>query len=453
MNRVKSLVNRAKATLSIVNCPLSIKKAKASLSTVNCPLSIKKAKATLSTVNCPLSIKKAKATLSIVNCQLSIKKAKAPLSIVNCQLSIILAALMIFGGCKKDKDKDKDKDTIAVMSVSVSPATLSLTEGGFQKLSATVLPAEATDNAVTWSSSATGVATVANDGTVIAVKAGVATIIATAGEKTGECLVEVTAASVAVTSITLSKTELELAEGADATLTATVTPDDATDKMVTWTSSNRSIATVTDGKVTAVKAGVAIITVTVANGSKMATCEVRVFDPSTIDPGVMINGVRWATRNLDAPGHFAATPEDYGKFYQWHRATAWDATGAITGWENTPPVIDSWTADITPAGWRLPTLAHLQTLLDNTNVTTELRVQGGITGRVFIDKTTNATLFLPAAGYRAYSGGTLTSGGGFYWSSTANGNTRAYYLNFGGINAGLSSETGAFGFPIRCVAE
>ena len=129
-------------------------------------------------------VNRAKASLSIVNCQLSI--AKAPLSILNCQLSILiaLAALMTFSGCKS---KDDDNKTVVVASVSVSPSTLSLVEGSSsQKLSAAVLPADATDKTVTWSSSATGVATVATDGTVTAVKAGTATITENNGGKKGE---------------------------------------------------------------------------------------------------------------------------------------------------------------------------------------------------------------------------------------------------------------------------
>lgn len=79
------------------------------------------------------------------------------------------------------------------------------------------------------------------------------------------------------TSVTLNKTTLSLAVGANETLTATVLPADATDKTVTWKSSDATIAGVdSTGKVSGVKAGTADITVTTKDGSKTAKCTVTV---------------------------------------------------------------------------------------------------------------------------------------------------------------------------------
>ena len=87
--------------------------------------------------------------------------------------------------------------------------------------------------------------------------------------------------TVAVTSVTLDKTEAALNIGESVTLTATVAPDDATDKTVTWTSSDATVATVSDeGVVTAVAAGTATITVTTTDGAKTATCTVTVAEPT-----------------------------------------------------------------------------------------------------------------------------------------------------------------------------
>lgn len=80
--------------------------------------------------------------------------------------------------------------------------------------------------------------------------------------------------SVSVTGITLDKTSVSLIEGENGTLSASVSPDDATDKTVTWTSSNESVATVADGVVTAVAAGTA--TITAKAGDQEATCAVTV---------------------------------------------------------------------------------------------------------------------------------------------------------------------------------
>ena len=80
--------------------------------------------------------------------------------------------------------------------------------------------------------------------------------------------------TVAVESVTLNKTELTLEVGGEETLTATVAPDDATDKTVTWSSDNTAIATVENGKVTAIAAGTA--TITAKAGDKTDTCSVTV---------------------------------------------------------------------------------------------------------------------------------------------------------------------------------
>ena len=167
------------------------------------------------------------------------------------------------------------KKVVAVTSVSLNKTSLSLTEGDTATLTATVKPDNATNKTVTWSSSNTAVATVDASGKVTAVKEGSATITAKAGDKTATCAVTVAAKVIAVTSVTLDKTSLSLTEGDSATLTATVKPDNATNKTVTWSSSNTAVATVdANGKVTAVKEGSA--TITAKAGDKSATCTVTV---------------------------------------------------------------------------------------------------------------------------------------------------------------------------------
>ncbi len=90
-------------------------------------------------------------------------------------------------------------------------------------------------------------------------------------------------AIISVTGVTLDQSALSLIVGGDATLTATVAPENATNKTVTWTTSNDKVATVADGKVTAVGAGEATITVTTADGSFTATCTVTV---AAVEPAV-----------------------------------------------------------------------------------------------------------------------------------------------------------------------
>ena len=91
---------------------------------------------------------------------------------------------------------------------------------------------------------------------------------------------------------------------------------------------------------------------------------------STTDVGVVINGVTWATRNVDKPNTFAAKPESTGCFYQWNRPTAWAATGDVTGWNNTYPEGTTWATanDPCPAGWRVPTRAEIESLLNSRSL-------------------------------------------------------------------------------------
>ena len=85
-----------------------------------------------------------------------------------------------------------------------------------------------------------------------------------------------TTTKISVTGITLSKTQISLIVGSKATLTATVTPSNATNRKYTWKSSNTSVATVQGGIVTGISAGTATITVTTEDGAKVATCKVTV---------------------------------------------------------------------------------------------------------------------------------------------------------------------------------
>lgn len=164
--------------------------------------------------------------------------------------------------------------TVPVSSVSLNYTQYWLLKGESFRLTATVNPYNATDKTLSWSSSNESVATVDTDGTVTAIGAGSATITADAGGKTATCEVSV---SVPVSSVSISQSSLALTKGESAVLTATVYPSDATNKSVTWSSSNTSVATVTNGLVKAVGGGSAVITV-YASG-RQATCSVTVTAP------------------------------------------------------------------------------------------------------------------------------------------------------------------------------
>ena len=205
-------------------------------------------------------------------------------------LLALVGALALVVSCSKDKETPQPQ-IIAVTGVTVSPATLPLVVGETGTLSATVAPSNATDKTVTWTTSSSAVATVA-DGVVTAVAPGEATITAKAGDKTGICTVTVSAPEpvvIAVTGITLNTDILELIEGESAILTATVYPENATDPSVTWKSSSEAVATVVDGVVTAVAAGEA--TITAKAGDKAVACTVTVVSAYVAVESITLDAV------------------------------------------------------------------------------------------------------------------------------------------------------------------
>ncbi len=169
-------------------------------------------------------------------------------------------------------------EVIEVTSVSLNKTSLTLEIGESETLTATVLPSNATDKSVTWTCSAQTVVTV-EDGKVTTIESGTATITATTSNgKTASCMITVIEPApevIEVTSVSLNKTSLTLEIGESEILTATVLPNNATDKSVTWTSSDQSVAIVANGEVTAVGSGIATITATVSNG-KTAICRITV---------------------------------------------------------------------------------------------------------------------------------------------------------------------------------
>lgn len=171
---------------------------------------------------------------------------------------------------------------IPVTSVTLAPETLSIEEGKTAGLTATISPANASDQQFSWNVKDTEIASVygytSETKTVTALKEGQTQITVTVDGQTASCTVTVTPRAISVESITLNKTQLSLVKGATETLTATVLPTTATDKAVTWESSDTAVATVENGVVTAVAAGNA--TITAKAGEKTATCAVTVTNPS-----------------------------------------------------------------------------------------------------------------------------------------------------------------------------
>ena len=170
-----------------------------------------------------------------------------------------------------------NQETVAVTGVSLNAEELNLTVGEDPvTLVATVEPENAADKTVAWSSSAENVATVEN-GVVTPLAEGTAIITATAGDFSAECTVTVAAAKVAVTGVALDQHELTLNVKETGTLKATLVPENATNKALTWSSSAEAVATVEDGVVTAVAMGTTTITVATEDGGFTDSCTVTVW--------------------------------------------------------------------------------------------------------------------------------------------------------------------------------
>ncbi|WP_161595779.1 Ig-like domain-containing protein [Flavobacterium pectinovorum] len=170
---------------------------------------------------------------------------------------------------------------VAVTGVSVSPTTATVGLGSTQQLSATLAPANATNQNVTWTSSNTAVATVNATGLVSAVSAGTTTITVKTVDGNKTATSAITVAAIPVASVSVTPATASLYAGNTQQLSATIAPANATNKTITWTSSNNAVATVnSSGLVTAVSAGTATITTTTQDGNKTATATITV-NPNT----------------------------------------------------------------------------------------------------------------------------------------------------------------------------
>jgi len=179
--------------------------------------------------------------------------------------------------------EEGDVVTYPVTGIALNKESMTLLVNEADTLEATVLPDNATDKSVNWTSSDEAIATVDAEGVVIGQNAGTTVITATSvsnPDVTATCKITVL---LPVIEVMLDKIQIVFNEiGETYQLTATVLPENASEKAVTWTSSNEAVCTVSaGGLVTALSAGTATITVTTVDGGKTTTCEVTVVIPVT----------------------------------------------------------------------------------------------------------------------------------------------------------------------------
>ena len=384
----------------------------------------------------------------------------------------IIAAIALLFACQPENnsggtgDNGGNKEVVAT-AIKLNTNDLTLEKGANEVLTVTYTPSNTTKKDLTWVSTNTGIATVA-DGIVVGVAVGSTEIIAKCGDATDRCKVTVV---IPATGIGLDKTSLELMIGDSETLVASVEPAGSTDTVV-WETSDAAVATVTDGVVKAVGAGEA--TITAKAGDQKAECKVTVLavPAGAVDLGIVMtreDGTKyklyWAKSNLSTSG-LCANPEDYGDYYAWGETEPYYTEGhsqdspcsswrsrtnpSITGYNwasykwckgsystltkyNTKSsfgTVDNKTvldqeddvASVKLGGkWRMPTDAEWTELMTKCTWTWTTNYNGtGVSGRIVTAH--GNSIFLPAAGCRdatdLYKGGSIAGPIGFYWSSS-----------------------------------
>jgi len=189
----------------------------------------------------------------------------------------LLAIATLFVSCNT-----KEAEDTKLKKVSIDPESVEILEGETKTLEIITEPANAVYNSVSWSSSNKEVATISRRGVLSAVAAGSATITADVDGITATCEVTVTPNITPVSGVTLDQEELNLEINESATLSATVAPEAAANKDITWRSSDEKVATVTDGFVTAINKGTCDIIVKTDDGGFEATCHVTVIAPAAV---------------------------------------------------------------------------------------------------------------------------------------------------------------------------
>lgn len=171
----------------------------------------------------------------------------------------------------------QEQPEIAVESVAIEEEGLTLFIGDSQQLHAVFTPDNASTRSISWSIDREDVATVNEHGLVTAVAKGEAEVTAAVSGKTATCKVSVYDNIVSVTGVTLPDKNLTVNRDEVRTLVATVEPADATNKTVSWTSSDPAVAFISqEGELRALQLGKAVITVTTEDGEFTATCDVTV---------------------------------------------------------------------------------------------------------------------------------------------------------------------------------
>lgn len=246
---------------------------------------------------------------------------------------------------------------------------------------------------------------------------------------------------------------------ANANVTLIATPDEGYE-FAKWTTTNTDVTLDQFSNPT---------TFTMPSGAVAIGVEFKAVE--AISDEVVVNGVTWATKNLQKPKTFAASPTAPGLFYQHDRIYAFEiigttrtnynedgTVGASSLWSSYYSSSAAWpaTSDPCPTGYRVPTKAEIATLNDTANVTAEWIAADGATlaGYKFTDNTSNNSVFFPAAGNCASAAVGEVGTKGYYWSasrvSSSKGDCMIISNGTIDLTTGLSNGRGA---RVRCVKD
>lgn len=238
---------------------------------------------------------------------------------------------------------------IPAQSVAITPSPADIRIGETLRLTAAVSPAEASQD-VTWSSSNTSKVTVSEDGTVTGVAVGYANITAKTTDgsnRSASCRVNVS--KVGVTGVVISRESLEMFNGTTAKLTATVLPENATNKALSWSSNSYAVAVDSEGNLTARSDGMATITVVADdNPSARATCVVKVLKKQATSLSVFPETLSMEVNDTEALSA-NVKPWDASQDVKWSSSDAAvasvDETGFVTALSAGTAVVTAATLD------------------------------------------------------------------------------------------------------------
>ena len=389
------------------------------------------------------------------------------ISFMSAGIALITGALVL-SACNVNKH-------IPVENILLDMTSMSMNRGEVLTLGVTIYPETASVEGLEWTSSDESIALVDKNGTITATNVGSVTITVSSEGITATCDVTVVQPPY---GISLNLTECSLDLGESISLEATVEPDNATDKRVSWASNNPSVAIVSEeGTVTAVGGGTALIVATTQVGGVARGCTVIVQSIGIENDHIWVDldlpsGIKWARTNVGAlsqldHGDFFAWGETEPKdYYHWSTLKYYETDeygGHFTKynkvvWENPKnkdvlePMDDAATVNW-GGGWRTPTKIEMEELKNECNwLWTSIE---GTLGFKITSKNNSSYIFLPVTGawsYKTYDDRGLT---GYYWCSTMDDYPAdlASALNIYAFTASFGSCPRWYGFAVRPVCD